>query len=787
MQQSNAPAKIPTAFAASGTKRVPAATSGGIATPEQPSWDVGWPSITETDPLLGGIPPGRQDFNGLGFALSGPAQWAQAGGGYAYDSAFSASIGGYPKGAELLTADGLGTWRSVVDNNTTNPDAGGAGWVRSGGSLRDIRTFAGVVANGVADDFVALQNAINTALSTGVSIYWPAGVKTRVLFNSTTQQNIFIHGYINLVAENTRNSGIIIDKNYNHTPGTHAPLFCFGIASKGAAVDAFVGELKLGFFLASSCMSFERMLAFYEWHDCDIHDNYYDGSAVTWPLAQYAGGFMVNNIQPAWASGQSARTYRNRIIGNTGKAKAYYQNMESLSFTNFDDGVIAFNYVEGFSDDFALHGGKNTLVFGNINKSLLGRFYFEDVQHITIENNTHERCKDPSGAYAAGTGTNAFRLSATPTYAVANTFEANEDIVFRGNRVNLKSGSYVQSCFYIENPQTGLVVENNVAYCEAGGTLDAATGLISIVSTNNKGFLGLGGTGGVSSSTLVIASVDAQSASSIYVGMQVIVAGAPSGVFITAGSGGVGSYTMSAPLTIATGTAISGSTWTGLAGNPDFSNGGVVRMYGSVVRNNRCVGPGWKAADGQLGIPNSQQVGPTRVSGNLAGQYYAPYQTTEFDSTNRAIPSSTDPFMNVSSVSLYKSPQFVHRMLLTSAMNLNFANHPIGTPADLYDDAGLDFYAQADGSIRGFIVRVASAANGSNLCLVRVIKNGTQLGADKAFATIQPTTNEVSYNVNYFNSSMTFIAGDKIHVQMYFLSGETVAITGDMKMIVLYN
>jgi len=143
MQQSNAPAKIPTAFAASGTKRAPAATSGGISTPEQPSWDVGWPIITETDPLLGGIPPGRQDFNGLGYALSGPAQWAQAGGGYAYDSAFSASIGGYPKGAKLLTADGLGTWQSIVDNNTTNPDAGGTGWVLTPASQIGVQDAAG--------------------------------------------------------------------------------------------------------------------------------------------------------------------------------------------------------------------------------------------------------------------------------------------------------------------------------------------------------------------------------------------------------------------------------------------------------------------------------------------------------------------------------------------------------------------------------------------------------------------------------------------------------------------
>jgi len=173
MQQSNAPAKIPTAFAASGTKRAPAATSGGISTPEQPSWDVGWPIITETDPLLGGIPPGRQDFNGLGYALSGPAQWAQAGGGYPYDASFSTTIGGYPKGARILASNGVDHWINTVENNTSNPDSGGAGWelvpVYSATRwvLATEKQFGGIVGGSW---HTAINAAASYALSNGLGL-----------------------------------------------------------------------------------------------------------------------------------------------------------------------------------------------------------------------------------------------------------------------------------------------------------------------------------------------------------------------------------------------------------------------------------------------------------------------------------------------------------------------------------------------------------------------------------------------------------------------------------------
>ncbi|WP_156525717.1 hypothetical protein [Achromobacter ruhlandii] len=129
MQASNSPRKSGVPFANSGTKNtIPVASQIGV-TPGAASFTDGFPPLTMTPLAAGGVPPYGADFNGILNFLSDATRWAQAGGGYTYDAAFSAAIGGYPNGAILARADRTGFWQSTVDNNTTNPDAGGAGWV----------------------------------------------------------------------------------------------------------------------------------------------------------------------------------------------------------------------------------------------------------------------------------------------------------------------------------------------------------------------------------------------------------------------------------------------------------------------------------------------------------------------------------------------------------------------------------------------------------------------------------------------------------------------------------
>ena len=129
-----------------------------IPTPSQIATNPGAASLTDGFPPATfsptGAPDGR-DFNGILNMMSAWSWWQAAGGSVPWDSAFSAAIGGYPKGAFVASATTFGLyWVSSVENNTSNPDTGGAGWTAF--------TFLGqgLVHYGAASGV----NTLNTAL-----------------------------------------------------------------------------------------------------------------------------------------------------------------------------------------------------------------------------------------------------------------------------------------------------------------------------------------------------------------------------------------------------------------------------------------------------------------------------------------------------------------------------------------------------------------------------------------------------------------------------------------------
>ena len=133
MQASQVPAKflIPFANAAGGSyiRNIPQASQIGIVDGAASLTD-GFPPLNFLPVGSGGIPPFGQDFNGILNQITQWIRWDAAGGQVGWDATFSAAIGGYPKGA-IVTAAVFGYyWICTVDNNTSNPDTGGAGWTQ---------------------------------------------------------------------------------------------------------------------------------------------------------------------------------------------------------------------------------------------------------------------------------------------------------------------------------------------------------------------------------------------------------------------------------------------------------------------------------------------------------------------------------------------------------------------------------------------------------------------------------------------------------------------------------
>jgi hypothetical protein len=177
MLASSIPTKLPIPFANAGTKNAIPSASQIAITPGAASLTDGFPPLTMLPIASGGIPPFGSDFNGILFEVTAWAVWQAAGGTVGYDAAFSTAIGGYPKGAVLAASATVGAfWISTVDNNVTNPDTGGAGWIGAalfGGSspvVGNARNLAGSAAGAtVTASWTVDEIAVGTAL--GGSIY----------------------------------------------------------------------------------------------------------------------------------------------------------------------------------------------------------------------------------------------------------------------------------------------------------------------------------------------------------------------------------------------------------------------------------------------------------------------------------------------------------------------------------------------------------------------------------------------------------------------------------------
>lgn len=143
MQQSNAPSKLVLPFASGGLRNSIPVTSQVGVTPGAASYVDGFPSLTMTPIGAGGKPPAGRDFNGILYEISAAARWFCVGGAFKYDATFAAdsNVGGYPKGARVLAADGVSYWRNLAEGNTTDPDASGANWLAETGNLINTQRF----------------------------------------------------------------------------------------------------------------------------------------------------------------------------------------------------------------------------------------------------------------------------------------------------------------------------------------------------------------------------------------------------------------------------------------------------------------------------------------------------------------------------------------------------------------------------------------------------------------------------------------------------------------------
>ncbi len=231
MLSSSAPTKTTVPFGNSGSKNIiPVASQIGIVDGAA-SYTDGFPPLTYTDPTAGGIAPAAQDFNGILFAITQQLQWNEAGGLPKFDSTFATAVGGYPAGSVLQSADSFGFWISTADNNTANPDTGGAGWVPS-----FFYGNATQAAGGVAITLTNVQASkpmitVSGTLTANVAITFPPWIKQWVLINNTS-------GAFVLTAKTATGSAITLLPGSNLIYGDGSNILSNGVVTTQSFTSA---------------------------------------------------------------------------------------------------------------------------------------------------------------------------------------------------------------------------------------------------------------------------------------------------------------------------------------------------------------------------------------------------------------------------------------------------------------------------------------------------------------------------------------------------------------------
>ncbi len=172
MQSNQSPARMSVPVALNRQRNVIPQESQISTTKGAASLNDGFPPLTMTSPLQGGIPPFGQDMNGVLFLFAQTVRWVQAGGSFLYDATFAndPNVGGYPQGAVLLNATLSGFWINTIENNVTDPDAtdGSAhGWLSMNpdwnatggpGQILNRPDLAKVATSGQYDDLQGLPD-----------------------------------------------------------------------------------------------------------------------------------------------------------------------------------------------------------------------------------------------------------------------------------------------------------------------------------------------------------------------------------------------------------------------------------------------------------------------------------------------------------------------------------------------------------------------------------------------------------------------------------------------------
>ena len=252
MQSTNIPSKIPLPFAYAASSgyinTIPAASQIGI-TNGRASLHDGFPPDTFSPISSGGVPPFGGDFNGILNEITAIQQWQEAGGFFPFDPTFATAVGGYPRGAIIQSSTGVGFWISTAENNSNNPDSGGAGWVPTA-----FYGLTSVPISGTSFTVTNLEAAYPIISFTGTItgtcvVTMPTFQSDWIVVNNTT-------GGFPLQIKTASGTGITLNNNQSTVIYGDGTNIYFSTTSAVASFNARVGAVTLNAGDVTSALGF---------------------------------------------------------------------------------------------------------------------------------------------------------------------------------------------------------------------------------------------------------------------------------------------------------------------------------------------------------------------------------------------------------------------------------------------------------------------------------------------------------------------------------------------------
>lgn len=350
MQSTNIPSKIPLPFAyAAGSSyknTIPTASQIGI-TNGKASLTDGFPPLTFQAISSGGVPPFGADFNGILNEITAIQQWQNAGGFFPYDSTFSTAVGGYPKGAILQSANFAGLWVSSAENNTTNPDTGGAGWT----SLA-FEGLSSIAMTGTSVTLTNLQSAYPIIIITGTltansTVIIPVQVGEWIVSNQTT-------GSYTLQIKTPLGTGVNISQGSSQYVWGDGTNIYYANASSVTSFNGRTGSVSLNATDVTDALGYIPVNP-NQFPNSLVANGYQKlpgGLIMQWQLAGFSTGGITNNFPIAFPNGHLSSALADAAGDSASVANGAIQvisNTQFIGWNNFSSYseqkfVISFGY-----------------------------------------------------------------------------------------------------------------------------------------------------------------------------------------------------------------------------------------------------------------------------------------------------------------------------------------------------------------------------------------------------------------------------------------------------------